>query len=95
MNLNINYAATKTAGENVVRNAEEFQGLLTEIQNANAQLKSYWVGDDATKYLGAVEEQAEHMKKLSVTINEIGEFLISVSRAYQEAMERNKDAIKG
>lgn len=95
MNLNINYDAARQTGQSVITQADEFKSLLDQIKNTNNELKTYWQGDDATKYSGAVDEQAEQMQKLETTIREIGEFLIKAANAYQEAMERNRDAIRG
>lgn len=94
MDLNINYQETRNTGNNVITQSEEFSNLLSKINNINSQLKGYWQGADATKYSGAVEEQLQYMQQLKETIAEIGEFLIQVGNAYEEAMQRNCDAIK-
>lgn len=94
MDLNINYQETRNTGNNVITQSEEFSNLLSKINNINSQLKGYWQGQDATKYSGAVEEQLQYMQQLKETIAEIGEFLIQVGNAYEEAMQRNCDAIK-
>ncbi len=93
--LRINYSETMSVGNQVSQKGGEFQTLLNKIKSANSELKSYWEGSDASKYSNAVEQQAEYMQKLTDTINEIGEFLVKVGQAYQEACENNANAIKG
>lgn len=94
MDLNINYQETRSTGSSVLNQGGEFRNLLGKIQNTNNELKTYWQGADASKYSGAVEEQATHMQKLADTIEEIGTFLIKVGDAYEQAMQQNSDAIK-
>lgn len=94
MDLNINYSETISVGNQVTSKGSEFKELLNKIKSANSQLDSYWKGSDASKYTTAVSEQAEYMKKLSSTIDEIGDFLVKVGKAYQEACENNQAAIK-
>ena len=93
MDLKINYGETITVGNQIVNKGNEFQDLLNRIKNINAELQTYWEGQDASKYTTAVNEQAEQMQKLATTINEIGEFLGRVGRAYQEAAESNAGSI--
>ena len=90
MDLNINYQATKTTGTQVQSYADEFNSLLTDIKGLNDSLKSSWKGDDADSYTGAISEQATVMDNLKGSLEEIGNFLISVSEAYENAMEANK-----
>lgn len=94
MDLVINYQETRNTGNAVIGQADEFKNLLENIKNINNELKSYWQGADATKYSGAVDEQAQYMQQLATSINEIGEFLVQVGNAYEEAMQRNSEAIK-
>lgn len=93
--LRINYSETISVGSNVVTKGGEFTDLLNKIKAANNELQTYWEGSDASKYTGAVAEQAQTMQNLAETINEIGEFLIKVGNAYREAMETNASGIKG
>lgn len=95
MDLNINYAETKTVGEQVALKGGEFQELLNKIKSVNTDLQTYWEGSDSSKYSTAVAQQAEYMQQLTDTINEIGAFLVKVGEAYQEACENNSSAIKG
>lgn len=94
MDLNINYSETISVGNSVSTKGAEFQELLNQIKAVNAELQTYWEGSDASKYTGAVAEQAEVMNRLAETINEIGAFLVKVGNAYQEACENNANAIK-
>ncbi len=87
--LNIDYEATRTAGRTVQSNAGDFKSLLGDIQNLNDSLKNCWKGGDATSYTGKIAEQAQVMNKLQSTIQEIGEFLVSVGDAYERAMQDN------
>ena len=95
MDLNINYSETISVGNQVTERGNEFQDLLNKIKTVNNELQSYWEGSDASKYSGAVAQQAEVMQQLSNTVDEIGAFLVKVGQAYQEAMENNSSAING
>ena len=94
MDLKIGFEETRSVGTQVTAKGGEFASLLSKIQASNNELRGFWEGDDATKYLGAVEEQAEYMKKLATTIDEIGAFLVKAADAYQEAVEANASGIR-
>ena len=91
--LKINYSETISVGNQVTEKGGEFQELLNKVKATNSELKTYWEGSDASKYSTSVEQQAEYMQQLTDTINEIGEFLVKVGQAYQEACENNANAI--
>lgn len=93
MDLKINYGETISVGNQVSEKGNDFQELLNRIKNVNTELQSYWEGQDSSKYTAAVNEQAEEMQRLANTVKEIGEFLVRVGRAYQEAAEANAGAI--
>lgn len=90
MDLNINYQETRNTGNQVKSQADQFGSLLGEIQSANDELKNCWKGADAQSYTQKIDEQAQVMKKLQATIDEIGVFLVKVGDAYEDAMESNK-----
>ena len=90
MDLKINYEATRTAGKNVQSYAGDFKSLLNAIATYNNNLKQSWKGQDAESYTRKITEQAQVMDKLQKTIQEIGEFLVTVGNAYEKAMEENK-----
>lgn len=90
MDLNIDYQATRTTGNQVQSYADEFNTLLGDIKGLNENLKSSWKGADAESYTGAITEQAQVMDKFKNSIDEIGKFLVSVGDAYEAAMEDNK-----
>ena len=90
MDLNINYQETRNTGNQVKSQADQFGSLLGEIQSANDELKNCWKGADAQCYTQKIDEQAQVMKKLQATIDEIGVFLVKVGDAYEDAMESNK-----
>ena len=94
MDLNINYSETISVGNSVLAKGAEFQDLLNQIKAVNTELQTYWEGSDASKYTNAVAEQAEVMNRLAETINEMGDFVVRVGNAYQEACENNANAIK-
>lgn len=93
MDLKINYQASRDTGNQVKYKGDEFQDLLNKIKNVNTELQSYWQGSDATKYSNAVSEQAQTMQKLADKISEIGEFLVKVGDAYEEAATSNASKI--
>ena len=90
MDLNINYQETRNTGNQVKSQADQFGSLLGEIQSANDELKNCWKGADAQSYTQKIDEQAQVMKKLQATIDEIGVFLVKVGDAYEDAIESNK-----
>lgn len=90
MNLKIDYQATRTTGNNVKSNASEFKSLLNEIHNQNEDLKQHWQGADADSYTAKITEQEQVMNKLQASMDEIGDYLIKVANAYEQAMEDNK-----
>lgn len=87
--LNVDYEKTRATGRNIQNYAGDFKTLLGEIQNLNDNLKNCWTGDDATKYTGTISEQAQVMNKLQVTIQEMGEYLVTVGNEYEKAMQDN------
>lgn len=89
ISLNVDYEKTRTTGRNIQNYAGDFKTLLGEIQNLNDNLKNCWTGDDATKYTGTISEQAQVMNKLQVTIQEMGEYLVTVGNEYEKAMQDN------
>lgn len=91
--LRIDYAQTRTLGNNVITKGEEFKSLLTKIKSSNDSLKSYWEGSDSIKYSNKVEEEAKVMDRLATTINEIGNFLIRVGNAYEKVSQENQGNI--
>jgi len=95
MDLQIDFDETINVGTQVIAKSEEFETLLNEIKTVNASLQSYWEGSDASKYSTAVATQAEEVTKLISTINEIGNFLVNVGNAYEEAMNSNVGGING
>lgn len=91
--LNINYEETKTTGKSVVNEATDFKKLLSEIRSLNSTLKTYWQGNDASKYTERVDDQAATMDLLGQKIEDIGNFLQQVGKAYEDAMSANRDAL--
>jgi WXG100 family type VII secretion target len=93
MDLKINYTETINTGRSVQAQNDSFVNLLGKIEAVNAELQTYWQGSDASKYTGAVAEQAQYMRKLSNTIQEIGAFLIKSGEAYRKVSEDNASGI--
>ena len=94
MDLRINYEETISTGNQIISKGGEFQDLLIRIKSTNSELQTYWEGSDASKYSTTVAQQAEQMQQLANTINEIGEFLVKVGKAYEEAAQNNANAIR-
>lgn len=93
--LKINFEQTRSVGNQVTAKGNDFSALLTKIKGINTNLQTYWEGSDASKYSTSVATQAEYMQQLANTINEIGDFLVKVGNAYEEAMNNNANAING
>lgn len=91
--LKISFSETVSTGNQVTTKGSEFSDLLTKIKATNNELKGYWEGSDASKYSSAIEQQAVVMEDLANTVDEIGNFLVKVGNAYQEASEDNANAI--
>ena len=87
--LNVDYEKTRATGRSIQNYAGDFKSLLGEIQNLNDNLKSCWTGDDATKYTSKISEQAQVMNKLQATIQEMGEYLVTVGNEYEKAKQDN------
>lgn len=88
--LKINYANTRSAGNTVKQKSSEFSDLLRAIHEQNEELKSHWQGADADSYTKKISEQEQVMKNLKSAMDEMGEYLVKVANAYEEAMESNK-----
>ena len=95
MDLNINFEQTRSVGNQVAQKGSEFQELLNKIKIVNTELQAYWEGSDASKYSNAVGVQAEEIQRLVNTVTEIGEYLVKVGNAYEEAMNSNMSGING
>ena len=93
MDLSINYEETRNVGNQLVSKADELATALKNINNANAGISESWVGTDAARYVAAVNEQAQYIDLLALTIGDIGRYLIRVSNAYEEAGQSNSSAI--
>ena len=91
--LNINYEETRNVGNQLMSRCSEFEQLLVKINNINSQIAQCWSGNDANKYFATVNEQMQYMKQLAITINEVGNYLIRVSNAYQQAAQNNSNSI--
>ncbi len=93
MNLAINYDETRNVGNQLITKSEDLNNLLNNINNINEQISQSWAGNDASKYFSTVNEQAQYMRQLANTISEIGNYLIRVSNAYQNASDSNANSI--
>ncbi len=93
MDLNINYEETRTTGSQISNKGQEFRELLNKIMNINNQLKDAWQGSDAMKYSNAITEQSQYMQKLSDTIEELGQTVVRIATAYEQACQDNEGAI--
>lgn len=93
MDLSINYEETRNVGNQVSERGSEFQSLLNDIKGINDNLKAAWEGSDSMKYADAVEQQAVTIQQLVDSVNSIGEYLVNVGNAYEQAMEANMSGI--
>ena len=94
MNLSIDYNQTRQLGQQVLEKGSDFSEILTKITTENDNLKNYWKGADAEKYIGAVAAELDNMKTLNKAINEMGQFLIDAANAYEKVNEANQDGIR-
>lgn len=95
MDLQIVPEEAKTTGNKILSLAEEFDSLLKKVTEINNELKPNWEGDEATKYLGAIEQQAKIMQDLKETITETGNFLVNAAKAYESTSAANASGIRG
>lgn len=93
MNLNVNYESLKSIGNSLISKSNEFDSLLSNINNINSEIAGVWAGTDSVKYSQSVESQAQVMRKLSSLIGDIGSFLIKVGNAYENASQENANSI--
>ena len=93
MNLSINFEETRNVGRQLQSMADELSTTLKNINSINSQIADSWIGADASKYISIVNEQAQYMNLLASTILEIGNYLIRVSNAYEQASQNNANAI--
>ena len=93
VDLSIDYNQTRQLGNSVLEKGNEFSQILTKITSENENLKNYWKGEDAAKYINAVTAEIENMKVLNRAINEMGEFLINAANAYEKVNETNQSGI--
>ena len=93
MDLNINYDETRSIGNQLIAKADEYSSLIDSVRHTNEEITTYWNGSDATKYFQTVGEQDQYMRQLAATIAEIGNYLIRVGNAYEEASQNNANSI--
>ena len=94
MNLSINYEETKQLGNQIISKAQMFDSLVRNVNELNAQVSQVWTGVDANKYLATVNEQNAYMRELAQTIELIGNYLVKVGNAYEQAASDNSSAIR-
>ncbi len=93
MNLNVNFEELRNLGNQVISKAELFDAYVRDINTSNNEIATVWSGQDANKYIGAVNEQAQYMAQLASTIGEIGRYLIKVGNAYEDTSVNNANSI--
>ena len=91
MDLSIDYAKTRALGNAIIEKGNDFGTILGKINAENSNLRTYWKGEDASKYINAVTDQIENMKTLRASIDEIGQYLIDAANAYERVNESNLD----
>ena len=84
MDLNINYEQTRSLGNKVISEAERLNSCVRSIDSINNQVAQNWRGTDATKYVGALNNQIQNMAELAETIQAIGSYLIKAANAYEQ-----------
>ena len=94
MNLSINFGETRNVGNQLISKSEELSNAIKSINNANSQIADSWVGADASKYIQAVNMQAQYINLLATTVAEIGNYLIKVSNSYETASQNNASAVR-
>ncbi len=91
MDLSIDYAKTRALGNAIIEKGNDFGTILGKINTENSNLRTYWQGEDAKKYIDAVSSEIENMKILRASIDEIGQYLIDAANAYEKVNESNLD----
>lgn len=93
MDLSIDYAKTRALGNSIIEKGNDFTSILNKINTENDNLKNYWQGQDASKYIDAVSAEIENIRSLSRTIEEMGQYLIDAANAYEKVNESNMDGL--
>lgn len=93
MDLSIDYAKTRALGNAIIEKGTDFANLLSKVNTENSNLKNYWQGADADKYIDAVTSELENMKSLTKSIEEMGQYLIDAANAYERVNESNLDGL--
>ncbi len=94
-NLYVNTETANTTGNILAEKAETLKSKLDAVYSCNEEIKTSFLGSDATKYTNAVDEMKDAMYSLQSTIEKTGVYLQEVSKAYAEARSTNESAING
>ena len=88
------FSEIESTSKKIKTNNEELVKVVDQINSANSELKQYWIGEDADKYIGKVEEKAKEMQELLETIAYTSEYLSFVSNSLQDVMKNNTSMVK-
>ena len=93
MDLSIDYAKTRALGNSIIEKGNDFSDILNKVNTENDNLKNYWQGTDASKYIDAVSGEIDSIRSLSKIIEEMGQYLIDAANAYEKVNESNQGGL--
>ena len=91
--LSVNIDDLRKTAQELDSYNEQFKQKLGDIDNINNNLSTVWKGNDADKYIGAVRAQAEMLKKLYSSIDNMTSEMKDIAKRYENALINNLNNI--
>ena len=85
--------ALRRVAEQLNQYSESFNSKLSENKNTNSNLANVWKGNDADKYVSAVNEQAKIMDELYKYLQSTAEYMKNVAKTYEDVISSNMGGI--
>lgn len=71
-------------GNSTVRDAEEFNGKITDLKSHKESLMEIWRGPAATEFSAQVDNQVQNLNEFKELLNEFGEKIMSGAQRFDE-----------
>lgn len=91
-NIYIDYEQGMVLGTKIQKKSKELKTLLSKLNEIEDKLKNATNDFKDEEYLRVLLTQTKIMYKLSDVVDETGNFLINVSKAYQDVAEANNES---